>query len=82
MAKQGRTDRNALLREQQVRRGQLSTAGCQGTRSMWDNTQGTLARHLHSVGENDVHQDNRRQLRHLIVALYVCVAATPNLAPF
>jgi hypothetical protein len=48
---------------------------------MWDNTQGTLARHLHSVGENDVHQNNRRQLRHLIVALYVCVAVTPNLAP-
>ena len=32
MAKQGRTNRNALLREQQVRRGQLSTAGCQGDR--------------------------------------------------
>jgi hypothetical protein len=32
--------------------------------------------------ELHAHQGNRRQLRHLIVALYVCVAVTPNLAPF
>ena len=32
-------------------------------------------------GENDVHQDKGERLRHIITTLYVCVAATLDLAP-
>jgi hypothetical protein len=33
-------------------------------------------------GENDVHQDKRERLRHIITTLYVCVVAALDLAPF